>query len=63
MKDYPEFIITDENPDSIAQQVLGLYGKIDQYDPQALRNLVVGSHDRDSYVQKIVTHLYDIRRN
>lgn len=60
LRDYPEFIIRDERPEAIAEQVLTLYEKQDQYDPVGLRALVVGKHDVQSYVQKVLAQLQEI---
>jgi glycosyltransferase involved in cell wall biosynthesis len=60
LRDYSEFIIHDERPAAIAQQVLTLYAKRDQYDRPALRALVVGKHDMYTYVQKVLSNLHEI---
>jgi len=60
LKDYPEFIVKDLNPDAIARQVLEIYHKRDSYDRAALRNLIVGRHDIHSYVGKIMSHLEEL---
>jgi glycosyltransferase involved in cell wall biosynthesis len=60
LRDYPEFIIRDERPEAIAQQVLELYTRRDQYDRQALRALVVGHHDVHAYAQRILANLQEI---
>jgi len=62
LTDYPEFIIRDERPEAIAEQVLTLYARRDQYAPTELRALVVGKHDVQSYVQRVLVQLEEIRR-
>jgi glycosyltransferase involved in cell wall biosynthesis len=61
LKDYPEFIIRDDRPEAIVQQVLVAYSRREQYDPQTLRRLVAGKHDMDSYIQKLLNHLHEVR--
>jgi glycosyltransferase involved in cell wall biosynthesis len=60
LADYPEFIIQDERPEAIAEQVLSLYAKRDQYAPAELRALVVGKHDVQTYVQRLLAQLREI---
>lgn len=60
LKEYPEFIIRDEQPCAIAEQVLQLYERSGQYDPAILRSLVVGKHDLKSYTEKIMANLQEI---
>lgn len=60
LTDYPEFIIQDDRPQMIAQQVLALYERREQYDRHGLRNLVAGTHDVSSYVHKLLTNLREI---
>jgi len=62
LQDYPEFVIHDERPVAIADQVLKLYARRDQYDRTALRALVVGRHDVHGYVQKVLMNLTEIQR-
>jgi glycosyltransferase involved in cell wall biosynthesis len=54
---YPEFIIHDDRPEAIAEQLLFLYHRMDAYDPQALRKLVVGKHDLASFIEKLMGQL------
>lgn len=60
LKPFPEFIIRDESPESIADRVLELHARRDAYDPKALRALVVGSHDQHAYAKKLMAHLKEI---
>lgn len=59
---YPQFILADDSPPAIAQRVAELYRTQDQYAPEAMRALIVGHHDLDSYAGKIITQLGAIRR-
>jgi len=60
LAEYPEFILSDERPEAVAEQVLELYTSCNQYDPVKLRSLVVGKHDVQSYVQRLLAQLRDI---
>lgn len=62
LKDYPEFVIHDERPEAIADQILSLYAQRDRYDRTALRALVVGQHDIHTYVRRVLENLEDIHR-
>jgi glycosyltransferase involved in cell wall biosynthesis len=57
---YPEFIIRDDRPETIATQIMALHARRDQVDREALRALIVGRHDARSYVQKVLANLRDI---
>jgi len=61
LADYPEFIIRDERPEAIAEQVLSLYARREQYDPAQLRMLVVGKHDLPSYIQRLLVQLRELQ--
>lgn len=61
LADYPELIIRDDHPEAIAQQVLGLYARYDQYDPSKLRALIVGKHDVRSYAGRVLEQLEAMR--
>jgi glycosyltransferase involved in cell wall biosynthesis len=54
---YPEFIIADDRPEAIGEQILDLYAKRDQVEPSDLRKLVIGRHDLPSYVQRLLQQL------
>ena len=60
LQDYPEFIIHDDEPKKIAQQVKQVYLNQANYEQETLRGLVVGTHDIHSYIEKIRENLYDI---
>jgi glycosyltransferase involved in cell wall biosynthesis len=60
LKDYPEFIITDERPAAIAAQVRALLAAPQRHSPAELRALIVGRHDLHSYVDRVLYHLKDL---
>ena len=62
LSDYPEFFISDEHPDAIAEQVLTIYNRRSQYDPLALRALVLNDHGLDTYAQRVLSVFDDITR-
>ncbi len=59
---YPEFIIRDERPEAIAEQVLMLHANRDRYKPDDLRALILDKHDIHSYAEKILMQLHEIVR-
>lgn len=56
---YSEFILGLDDRDAIVQKVLFIYENYKKYDPEILRNLIVGHHDTRSYASKI----YQIFKN
>lgn len=60
LKDWPEMLIHDDRPSSIADQVVKLYSRRDQFDRQALRSLVVGRHDLTHYCGRLMEQLREI---
>lgn len=60
LADYPDFVIQDEQPAAIAWQILKLYENRNRYSPQALRRLVLGKHDQQSYVKKVLANLHEL---
>ncbi len=62
LRDYPEFIIHDERAESIAAQVLEIYRRRDSYGLEALRRLIVGSHDIRSFAKKVMAELIEIAK-
>jgi len=57
---YPEFIIRDDRPETIAAQILALYARRDQYQADELRALVVGKHDVQAYARKVIAQLEEL---
>lgn len=60
LSDYPELRLAEVNPRQIATRILDLHARRNTYQPQALRQLVAGQHDLESYVQKIVSVLQEL---
>lgn len=57
---YPEFMVKDERPEAIAKQALLFYESRRQVDRNALRVVVLGQHDLQTYVHKIFENLQEI---
>jgi glycosyltransferase involved in cell wall biosynthesis len=57
---YPEFIVRDDRPDKLADQVLDLFDNNRRYDPGCLRRLIQGSHDVRTYVSRVYANLEDM---
>jgi glycosyltransferase involved in cell wall biosynthesis len=57
-----DLILRDESPAAIADRVAAIYTQRDAYLPECLRDLIVGRNDLTTYVQRILTHLEEIRR-
>jgi glycosyltransferase involved in cell wall biosynthesis len=57
LKDYPEFIIKDNRPEAIAEQVEHIFKHWDQYDPEKLRALIEGKHDLHSYATRVLSQI------
>lgn len=53
LSEYPDFLLSSDDPSIIAKSVLRIYKKQATYDPQALRSLVIGHHDLNGYTEKI----------
>jgi glycosyltransferase involved in cell wall biosynthesis len=60
LKPYPEFILETDRPEEIAFHALAILQNLDAYSPIALRNLVLGRHDIESYADKIIQQLIEI---
>lgn len=60
LQEYPECIVRDDRPESIARQVLDVQQNAARYDTTSLRHLLVGRHDIDSYVQKLHHELQEL---
>lgn len=54
LREYPEFMITDERPNAIAEQITHIHERRGEYDPWRLRNLVFGRHSLDTYAERIL---------
>jgi glycosyltransferase involved in cell wall biosynthesis len=63
LTDYPDMVIHNENPETIANQILRIYKQRDKYDRLALRKLVISKHDIHSYAKKIMKNLEEIIMN
>jgi glycosyltransferase involved in cell wall biosynthesis len=61
LQPYPEYIIHDQRPEAIADQVLSIYAARAHLDRAALRGLVLGTHDLQSYALRIVEQLHSVR--
>ncbi|OGS34444.1 MAG: hypothetical protein A2293_15260 [Elusimicrobia bacterium RIFOXYB2_FULL_49_7] len=59
-KQYPDFIITNDQPAAIAEQVIAHYNRKGTYPAGALRKFVEGKNDLYSYTDKILTNLSEI---
>ena len=59
--DYPRFIIHDDHPRAIADQVLELHRTRNSLDPSTLRALVAGRHDVESYAARVLRNLEEVR--
>jgi glycosyltransferase involved in cell wall biosynthesis len=57
---YPEFVIGDERPEAIAEQILALYQRRNTYDPATLRALIVGRHDLKSFALRLVEQMREL---
>jgi glycosyltransferase involved in cell wall biosynthesis len=53
---HPDLILTDEDPRAIARRLLGLRDRGGP-EPQALRELVVGRHDLDGWIGRVLEQL------
>jgi hypothetical protein len=60
LRGHPESIITNENREAIAEQIWGFYQQRAAVDRASLRALVVGHHDLDSYIDKLLANLQEI---
>lgn len=60
LKNRPEFILKDESPHAIADAIVTAYEKRKNLDLDAQRALVVGRHDMNSYVGKILNQLREM---
>lgn len=54
LRDYPEFIVSDDRPDAIAEQIDHIYKRRHEYDPQALRGLVEERHSLYTYADRVL---------
>lgn len=54
LSDFPDFLVSNEDPKSIAQQIRNLYLQQGNIDRQALRSIVVGKHDLATYGLRIL---------
>jgi glycosyltransferase involved in cell wall biosynthesis len=61
LKHHSDFLVQDENPKAIAQQILRIYRQYSDIDRCALRHLVVGKHDRATYVKRITDELRELQ--
>jgi glycosyltransferase involved in cell wall biosynthesis len=57
---YPQFVLHDDAPLTVARRVLELYAARDEFDRAALRALVVGRHDIHSFTRRLLANLDDI---
>jgi hypothetical protein len=51
---FPEFIVRDERPAAVAEQIEHIHDRRARYDPFVLRALVEGHHDQRSYARRII---------
>ena len=57
---YPEFFTATDDPKALAHRLATLLQRASAYQPAALRALVSGRHDLNTYAQKIFHHLGEI---
>jgi glycosyltransferase involved in cell wall biosynthesis len=55
------FVVTDTTPRSVASKIYNLFCTQKSIDPMYLRSKVVGQHDLNSYIKKIITNLQSLR--
>jgi glycosyltransferase involved in cell wall biosynthesis len=60
LREYPEFVITDDRPQAIRDRVLWLKARRGEYSPEKLRGLVQGRHDLASYTDRILANLQEV---
>jgi glycosyltransferase involved in cell wall biosynthesis len=60
LSDHPDFVMASERPADIARQILRIRDELGRHDPHELRRLVVGRHDQDAYVGKVLAQLEEI---
>lgn len=58
--DFPGMIVYDSRPEAVAGQVMDIAENRHRFTPERLRALVVGLHDLDGYVRKILLNLREI---
>ena len=57
-KAHPDFIIKDDSPDAIAEQIRFVRANRGKWTPEQLRGLVIGHHDLHSHAGRIMEHLH-----
>jgi glycosyltransferase involved in cell wall biosynthesis len=62
LQDHQEFRLDDTAPENLAQRVLALHRRQNSYNPQSLRDLIVGHHDDHALVNRLLLELRDIMR-
>ncbi|MDZ7841068.1 MAG: glycosyltransferase family 4 protein [Gammaproteobacteria bacterium] len=60
LRSYPEFIIRDVRPAAIAEQILEIYRRRRDYDPSALRALVLDRHSLDTYASRVLEVISEV---
>ncbi len=57
---YPEFLLDEDDPQTIAERVLSIRRKLGAYSPDDLRALVLGQHDLETYADKVMAQLSEL---
>lgn len=57
LSDYPEFLLLDVRPEAIAERILEIYQRRFEYDPGALRKLVLDHHSMETYPDRIIREI------
>lgn len=60
LKGFPEFLIRDEEPKAVAQQIHDIYLHSRHIDPATLRKLIVGKHDLATYGARILKEIREL---
>jgi len=60
LKNFPEMLLREENPTKIANQVLEVLNKQDQYKRDELQMLIQGHHDIGSFTSKLMLNLHEL---
>jgi len=57
LEEYPEFLIRDDRSAAIAEQVAHIHQRRNQYDPVALRSIVLNGHDLNTYAGRVISSI------
>jgi glycosyltransferase involved in cell wall biosynthesis len=60
LEPFPAMQIVAPSPGSLADRMGEILRQHDEFAPDSLRSLIIGHHDLDSHVEKIVDHLADL---